>query len=75
MRYRTIDGVIVEADSLHGIAEQLWAQVMVPEPTIEEWMRQSAERARLWNGSRLSTASPEDHVRDMIATGLLTPLS
>lgn len=75
MRYKTIDGVIVEAESLHDIAEELWGQVMVPEPSLEAWMRQSADRARLWNGSILSTTSPEEHIRDMISAGLLTPLA
>ena len=74
LRYKTPDGKPVEADSLRGLAEALWQEMFVPEPTLEEWMQGSARRAKLWNGSAIHTTSPEDHVRDLIAAGLLTPL-
>jgi hypothetical protein len=74
MRYKTLNGKTLEADSLRGIAEALWQLMLVPEATLKEWMEGSARRAQVWNGSVIRTSSPEEHVRDLIAAGLLTPL-
>jgi len=41
---------------------------------LEEWMQGSARRARDWNGAIIRTSSAEDHVRDLIEAGILTPL-
>jgi hypothetical protein len=73
-RYKTPDGKSLEAESLRGLAEALWHEMLVPEPTLEKWMLGSAKRAMNWNGSIIRTSSPEDHVRDLIEEGLLTPL-
>ena len=73
-RYRNIDGKTLEADSLQGVAEALWQMMLVPPPTLEEWMEGSARRAANWNGSAVRTSSPEEHVQDLIAAGLLAPL-
>lgn len=74
-RYTTLNGKTLEAESLQGIAEALWRLMLVPEPTLEEWMLGSAKRAKDWNGSTIRTTSPEDHVRDLIEAELLTPLA
>ena len=74
MRYKTLNGKTLEAENLRGIAEALWDLMLVPEPTLEEWMAGSAKRAQMWNGSVIRTSSPEEHVRDLIEAGLLTPL-
>lgn len=72
-RYTTLNGKTLEAESLRGIAEALWHMKLVPEPTLEEWMLGSAERAKMWNGAIVRTSSPEEHVLDLVAAGLLTP--
>ncbi len=73
-RYQTLDGKPLEAENLRGIAEALWQMMLVPPPTLEEWMQGSAKRAKDWNGAVIRTGSPEEHVRDLIEAGLLTPL-
>jgi len=74
LRYQTLDGKPLEADSLRGIAEALWHLMFDPPPTLEEWMQGSARRAKDWNGAIVRTSSAEDHVRDLIEAGILTPL-
>jgi hypothetical protein len=74
LRYKTLNDKTLEADSLRGIAEALWSLMLVREPTLEEWMIGSAKRAKMWNGSVIRTSSPEEHVRDLVEAGLLTPL-
>ena len=73
-RYQTLDGKPLEAESLRGIAEALWQMMLVPPPTLEEWMQGSAKRAKDWSGAVIRTGSAEEHVRDLIEAGLLTPL-
>jgi hypothetical protein len=34
----------------------------------------SFKRAKMWNGAVIRTSSPEEHVRDLIEAGILTPL-
>ena len=73
-RYQTLDGKTLEAESLLGIAEALRGLMLVPPATLEEWMLGSARRAKDWNGSVIRTGSAEEHVRDLLEAGLLTPL-
>jgi hypothetical protein len=56
------------------LAEALWREMLVPEPTLEAWMENSARRAKEWNGAAIRTSSPEDHVADLIAAGLVVPV-
>lgn len=63
---------MLEAESLRQLAEILWQTKFIPEPTLEEWMRGSAKRAAMWDGSVIRTCSPEAHVKDLIAAGFLT---
>lgn len=72
MKFRTQDGEVLEAESLRQLAEILWQTKFIPEPTLEEWMRGSAKRAAMWDGSVIRTCSPEAHVEDLIAVGFLT---
>jgi hypothetical protein len=73
-RYKTLDGKPLEAESLRGIADALMREMFIPDPTLEAWMQGSAKRAKMWNGSVIRTSSPEDHVRDLISAGILTPV-
>lgn len=74
MKFKTLNGKTVEAVSLHGVAEAMWDMKLVKEPTLEEWMVGSAERAKMWDNSVISTASPEAHIEDLIRCGFLTPV-
>jgi hypothetical protein len=71
LRYKTPDGKSIEAESFRGIAEALRREMLIPDPTIEEWMLGSAKRAKNWNGAVVRTTSPEEHVQDLIAAGIL----
>jgi len=75
MKFRAPNDIIVEGQSYREVAEALWKLMMVPEPTLEEWMVGSARRAREWDGSVVRTTSPEEHIEDLITSGFLTRLS
>ena len=75
MKFRTLDGKTLEAAGLQQLAEVLWESKFDPEPTIEDWMRGSAQRAAIYNGAVISTESPEAHVRDLIKAGYLMPVN
>ena len=74
MKFRTLDGEVLEADSFRHLAEQLWQTKFIPEPTLDEWMRASAKRAAMFNGSVIRTGTPEMHIEDLIKAGFLTRL-
>lgn len=74
MRYRTMSGEMLEAESLRQLAEILWQTKWDPEPTLEEWMVGSAKRAAMYNDSVIRIVSPEAHVEDLIREGFLTPV-
>lgn len=75
MQYRTLDGKLLEAESLRQLAEILWQSKFDPEPTLEQWMAGSARRAAMYDGSVIRTCSPEAHVQDLIGAGYVTPVS
>ncbi|EGW42727.1 MULTISPECIES: hypothetical protein [Bilophila] len=72
MRFKTMDGMQLEAESFQLLAEALWKSTFDPDPTIEEWMRSSAKRAAMYNGSVIRTESPTAHVEDLIQAGFIT---
>lgn len=74
MKYCAMDGYELEAESLQQLAEKLWQSMLVPDASIEAWMAGSAKRAAIYNGSVISTASVEEHVRDLIRAGFVTPV-
>ena len=74
LRYKTPNGKPVAAESLRGIAEVMWREMLIPEPTLEQWMIGSAQRAKDWNGAIIRTSSPEEHVQDLIDAGILIPV-
>lgn len=71
MRYRTQDGEVLEATSLQQLAEILWQTQRMPEPTMEDWMRGSARRAAIMDGSVIRTCDPVSHVEDLIRAGYI----
>ncbi len=70
-KFKTLSDETLEAESLQGIAEQLWQMKFIPEPTLEEWMLGSAKRAKDWCGAEVSTASVEEHVQGLVDAGVL----
>jgi len=74
MRYQSLDGKIFEAKTLRDLAEQLWQSKFIPEPTLEEWMVGSAQRAAIYNNSVIRLESVEAHVEDLIKAGFVTPM-
>lgn len=74
MKYRSLDGKTFEAESPEDLARSLWQTKFMPEPSLEEWMQGSAERARIYNGSELRMDTVEHHIQDLIAAGFLTPV-
>lgn len=72
MRFKTMDGTLLEAEGFRQLAEALWQSTFDPEPTIEEWMYCSAKRAAMYNGSVIRTETPEAHAEDLIQAGFVT---
>lgn len=75
MKFKAPNDIIVEGQNHREVAEALWQLMMVPEPTLKEWMAGSARRALEWDGSVVRTTSPEEHIEDLIASGFLSRLS
>lgn len=74
MKYRTESGEVLEAASLRQLAEVLWQTKWIPEATLEEWMRESARRCAIYDGSVVRVTTPEEHVEDLIRLGVVTPV-
>ena len=74
MKYRTESGELLEAANLRQLAELLWQTKWNPEPTLEEWMRASAQRCAVYDGSVVRVTTPEEHVEDLIRLGVVTPV-
>ena len=71
MEFITLNGKTLKAENFQGAAIALWQMMLVPEPTLEEWMAGSAKRALEWDGSIIRTSSPQEHIQDLITAGLL----
>lgn len=71
MKYRSLDDKVFTADSYEELAVALWKSQFIPPDTIEEWMKGSAERGRIWNDSELRTDTVIHHIEDMIANGFI----
>ena len=74
MKYKTLNGKVVEGETPRDIAKALRAMMLVPDAGLEEWMAGSAKRAKDWSGAEVSAASPEEHIRDLVAAGMLEPV-
>lgn len=74
MRYKTLDGKIFEAQHLEDLANQLWQSKFIPEPSIQEWMLGSAERAALYSGAVIRSDTLNNHMTDLLSAGLVVLL-
>lgn len=74
MNYRMLNGKVVGADSPRHLAEIMNEMVMTPAETLEDWMKESAERAQIYSGSIIRCATVEEHIEDLIAAGFITPI-
>ena len=72
MKFMTVDGQVLEAESLRHLAEVIWQSSFAQADTLEEWMRGSAKRAAMFDGSVIRTESPEAHVEDLLSRGYVT---
>lgn len=70
-KYRSLDGVYFIADSFEELAHKLWESQFIPPPTIEQWMQGSAKRAYMWNKAKISTATVDEHIADLILHGFV----
>ena len=74
MNYRMLNGKVVGADSPRYLAEIMNEMVMTPAETLEDWMKESAERAQIYSGSIIRCTTVEEHIEDLIAAGFITPV-
>lgn len=62
MKYRTESGELLEAANLRQLAEVLWQTKWNPEPTLEEWMRASAQRCAVYDGAASCASRPRKNM-------------
>ena len=74
MNYRMLNGKIVGVDSPRQLAKIMNEMVMTPAETLEDWMKESAERAQVYSGSIIRCTTVEEHIEDLIAEGFITPV-
>ena len=72
MRYRFIDGYEFEADTAEEICAAIWKSMKFSfRSSLQEWMDANASVMREGLGERLRTDTPEHHVEDMLAAGII----
>lgn len=72
MKYRAMDGYEIEAKDYNELAEKLWQSMFIPDDNIEDWMRNSAKRAAIYNESVIRTDTVEHHIEDLISKGFIS---
>lgn len=72
MRYRTLDGVIFEADSSTELIRQLRDDSRTPSTDFQDFMEQMSRRCKIYSGAEISTDSFDAFVADLVAGGHLT---
>ena len=76
MRYQYHDGFEFEADTPEQVCRALMNSMLFPfNDTLEEWMRDHAERCEAWNSKPYRDDSFEHHVADLLRHGILTEIS
>ncbi len=72
MKYEFLDGYRFEANTAREVCEALWHSMKFKlEPTVEAWMQANAKVMANMRGAELRTDTCENHVADMLATGVL----
>ncbi len=75
MRYQYHDGFTFEADTPQGICQALKDSMRFQfDATLEDWIREHAERCRKWNGKNYSAESAEAHAADLLRHGIIQKL-
>ena len=70
MRVKNLDGKIFTGDA-DQVIRAMWKGVLAPAATIEQWMADSAQRAKDWNGAETRTTSTVEHLEDLLAAGIV----
>lgn len=73
MHYVTFDGQNLEAETDHGLVEQLRKHSPNPEKSTEDFMRQTAKRVGQWNAARIRHGTPSEFVADLVEQGFIMP--
>ncbi len=72
MRYRFIDGYEFEANTAVEICTAIWKSMKFCfRSNLQEWMDANAAVINEGLGEKLRTDTPEHHVEDMLASGIL----
>lgn len=74
MKFKTLNNKIFEANSYTEVANIMMSLNFSPTDNMDEWLKMSAARVKLWNGAIISTDNPEQHILDMLAAGVLERL-
>ena len=71
LKYQALNGKVFEGESAKHLATALWESQFVPEPTLQDWMLESAKRVAMWDGTVIRTKNVEAHIEDLIRCGFL----
>ena len=71
LKYQTLDGKIFEGESAKDLATALWKSQFIPEPTLQDWMQESAKKVAMWDGTVIRTKNIEAHIDDLVQSGFL----
>ena len=72
MRYRFIDGYEFEASTAEEICTAIWKSMKFSfRSSLQEWMDANASVMSEGLAEPLRTDSPEHHVEDMLAAGII----
>lgn len=71
LEYKTMDGKIFKGETAEDLATALWKSKFIPEPTLQDWMQESAKKAAMWDGTVVRTKDIETHIEDLIRFGFL----
>jgi len=67
MKIQTLDGFIAKGKNAEEVCKALWYSMIFADADFETWLKNSAHRAKMWNGSDVRYDTAEHHLQDLIA--------
>lgn len=71
MKYKSIDGIIVEGNNSRELIQNLRSQAMFPERTMTAYMEQVKANVKIDSNKTISTENWDDFIRDLVSAEYL----
>lgn len=71
MKYKTLDGKFIEAESPTDLVQKLRADSFSPSDDLKDFMAQTSERCYEYNHANIRIDTPAHFVDDMLQCGFL----